>query len=342
MLLATLLAAGLPFYAETSAIDWNEAQALGQVFVDRAVLRPEPGAPAVVESERQNRANRPFRDLLVSWNVDAPAATGFAVELSVRQEGQGRWSPWMHVGQWGEVPVGERVVACDGGQVDVDFFRGSATFDGAQVRVRAHATAGGKTVRVRNLTLCYSDRQRTVKPRAALAERPLGKVLDVPRRSQKVERAEIAGRICSPTSVAMVLSFRGVDVGTAAVCERAYDRAHEIYGNWPHNVQAAYTFGVPGHLARYADWADVERAILDGQPLVISIAAKPGELGGAPYPKTDGHLLVLCGFDAQGDCVVNDPAASDPDEVRRVYKRADLEQVWMGRGGVAYVLLPRP
>ncbi len=136
----------------------------------------------------------------------------------------------------------------------------------------------------------------------------------------------------------MVLGYRGVDRPTMEVAARAFDPAHDIYGNWPRNVQAAWTYGVPGHLGRYAAWEEVEREIARGRPLIISIRAAAGELRGAPYPSTDGHLLVLVGFTPDSDVIVNDPASPDLEAVRRVYRRAEVEAVWLRKGGTAYVL----
>ena len=36
--------------------------------------------------------------------------------------------------------------------------------------------------------------------------------------------------------------------------------------------------------------------------------------------------------------VVGDPAVSDPLKGKLVYKRADMQTVWLDRGGTAYVL----
>jgi D-alanyl-D-alanine dipeptidase len=167
--------------------------------------------------------------------------------------------------------------------------------------------------------------------------------LAVPYRSQKVERREIRGRICSPTSVSMVLAYRGIDRPTEEVSGVIYDASNGIYGNWPLAVQGAYRYGIPGYLDRFGRWADVERCIAAGQPLVISIEAAEGELRGAPYRRSNGHLLVLAGFDADGNVLVNDPAAGDAESGLLTYHRSDLERVWWeARGGTAYVLLPRP
>jgi hypothetical protein len=78
--------------------------------------------------------------------------------------------------------------------------------------------------------------------------------------------------------------------------------------------------------------------MLMGQPLIISIAAKPGQLRGAPYESTAGHLLVLCGLDEHGKVLVNDPAAISRQAGQLAYFREDLETVWLARGGTAYVL----
>ena len=139
----------------------------------------------------------------------------------------------------------------------------------------------------------------------------------------------------------MVLAYRGVDRTTREVAELVYDKPHDIFGNWTRAVQAAFTLGVPGYLGRFWDWDEVKQTIAHDQPLVVSIGVKNGELTGAAYHETSGHLIVLCGFDKNGDCLVNDPAAKDAEHGQLTYKRSELQKCWMERGGTAYVLLPR-
>ena len=73
-------------------------------------------------------------------------------------------------------------------------------------------------------------------------------------------------------------------------------------------------------------------------PIVASIKSKPGELAGAPYSETDGHLIVLRGYDSDGNFLVNDPAGSDAGKGQLVYARRDIATVWLTNGrGTAYL-----
>ena len=64
-----------------------------------------------------------------------------------------------------------------------------------------------------------------------------------------------------------------------------------------------------------------------------------GALTGSPISASNGHLLVIVGFEADGDVVVNDPAGATNAEVRRVYDRAQFERIWIAASGwTAYVV----
>jgi hypothetical protein len=120
-----------------------------------------------------------------------------------------------------------------------------------------------------------------------------------------------------------------------------YDHGYDGTGNWSFN--AAYAARLVGRadVERLPDLRAVERLVADGVPVVISIAFASGQLTGAPISASDGHLLVVVGFTADGDVVVNDPAADSPAGVRRTYDRAQLERAWLSAStGTAYVLRP--
>ncbi|MEO8632087.1 MAG: C39 family peptidase, partial [Chloroflexota bacterium] len=82
--------------------------------------------------------------------------------------------------------------------------------------------------------------------------------------------------------------------------------------------------------------AEAERFIAAGIPLVASIN---GNLPGFLFKKTSGHLLVISGFTSAGDVITNDPAVFVNADVRKVYGRADFEDVWLGgSAGIVYVI----
>ncbi|HOO15700.1 MAG: peptidase C39 family protein [Phycisphaerae bacterium] len=284
-----------------------------------------------------------FNEALLSWNVDVEPGTSFCVELRVGRRRENYWTPYLHLGDWGPAAVRPRLVKCDSARVDVDILRSDERFDRAQYRVIAQADGRPAAASIRHVTLCLSERLGPLPGHtlnaAAAAIRP-GR-LPVPFRSQRAVAPDLAPRICSPTSLAMVMQYRGVNVPTETVAAACYDPAHDIYGNWPRNIQAAYAFGVSGYLARFSDLNAAAELVAAGQPLIISIRFScPGALRGAPYLTTDGHLLVCCGFDASGDVYVNDPAAATDQEGCTIYDRQELEEAWLRGGGVAYVLLP--
>lgn len=288
----------------------------------------------------------PFDECLPSWNVAHGRDTGFGVELAVARNPAGPFSPWMWIGEWNVAArPPELLGSFEDGQVDVDTFTSKSSWRALRLRVRLRSAAGDKPrYSIDRLTLMPTLRAARIAVGAAGSPAPLAR-LPVPFRSQRAEDAAIASRLCSPTSVSMVLAYGGVPAPTAEVARRSYDPFHDIYGNWNRAVQAAYSFGVPGRLERIPHWKRAEELLRQGSPLVVSIAAKKGQLTGAPYESTAGHLLVLCGFDERGRVLVNDPAAAVDPAGRQgllAYERSQFEAVWLARGGTAYVLEARP
>jgi hypothetical protein len=144
----------------------------------------------------------------------------------------------------------------------------------------------------------------------------------------------------------MVLAYWKAD---GAACEprvRAsvsgvYDWVYDGHGNWPFNAAYAATQGLESYVARFTSLAEAESWIAMGVPVVFSLGWGRGELTGAPVPSSNGHLALLVGFDAAGNPVVNDPAASSNNDVQRTYKRAELERLWLEHsGGTVYLIYP--
>ena len=283
-------------------------------------------------------ASAAFTQCLPSWNVDSTEP--FTVELRTRPQGSSLWTPWLLIGDWGIAQRSEEVVtACDEARVAVDVLEASTPLDRAQLRFTPGGASPLSPEAVRAFVIFTDERLLEQRVAAASAEPwPLPVELSVPARSQRAAGEDIGHRICSPTSVAMVAAYHGRRVPTRTMAATVLDPHFDIYGNWNRAVQGAFSHGVPGRLVRLSSWASVAEYLAAGRPLVASIRAAPGELRGAPYEKTAGHLLVITGLGLGGVVYVNDPAAAWPGVVPRRYMRADMEQVWFRNGGVAYAL----
>jgi hypothetical protein len=188
-----------------------------------------------------------------------------------------------------------------------------------------------------------------------------GRVLDLVPLSQRVHAGHYpqwggGGEVwCSPTSVAMVLSFWGVGPAPASLdwvdpsypdravyhaVRHCWDYAYDGAGNWSFNAAYAAGFGLDAFVTRLHDLVEAEAFIAAGIPLIASIVVNPARLPGADYD-SNGHLVVIAGFTAEGDVVCNDPAAKDPATLRRVYPREAFDSAWRdGSQRLVYVLRP--
>ncbi|UCD29491.1 MAG: C39 family peptidase [Planctomycetota bacterium] len=310
--------------------------------------KPErDGFLTAVYKSRLINTRFPFNEMVPSYNIDVPADTGFIVELRVGRQKEDFWTPFYSLGSWGTVPqVNSKTLKDENGLVDVDYFRSRQLFDRIQYRVHLCTTDSNRSPVLRRFGLAYSHTLNDEslarsyrKPTAPIPRQKWARRIPVPFRSQKLEDEKIRASACSPTSLAMVLEYRGIDLSTALVAKRVYDPEYKIYGNWARAVQGAYLFGVPGYLARFSDWNEVKQHISNDTPIIASIKVAPGELRGAPYKSSDGHIFVITGFSEDGDLLVNDPAGATPQEGLLTYNREDMEKVWFGHGGVGYVLL---
>jgi hypothetical protein len=156
-------------------------------------------------------------------------------------------------------------------------------------------------------------------------------------RSQMTAPQTIAGRICSPTCVSMVLDLWHKRHDWLTLVGECHDPATGTYGVWPLAVQAAARRGCIGAVEVFDDWSGPCRVLAAGVPLVTSIRFSAGELPAAPLAETGGHLVVVYGADPR-EVLVCDPAAARASEVRRRYDAAAFSRAWLRHRGAAYIL----
>jgi hypothetical protein len=314
-------------------------------------------------------------ELIASWNATTPPGTWVEVAMSGRTD-LGTSTKWYVLGRWSS---GDDTAAGDihrtsvpaqgdtDGSVAVDTFVAAKdrSLDRWQLKVTLYRLSGTtQSPIVRSVGAMASWLPESKKVAVSPLGGAEGIVLDVPTYSQETHighypQWDNGGEAwCSATSTAMVLDYYGagpsaaetawvdpadadpqVDHSARSVFDYAYDGA----GNWPFNTAYAGTRGIDGFVTRLRSLTEAEQFIKAGIPLVASLSFKKGDLPGAGYG-TNGHLMVIVGFDPDGNVVVNDPASHlipSNDEVRTTYDRAAFENAWVPHsGGLVYVIHP--
>nr|WP_245992401.1 C39 family peptidase [Prauserella muralis] len=315
-------------------------------------------------------------ELIASWNATTPPGTWLRVEARA-DTSSGERTGWYALGEWayGDGDITRTSIA---GQddahatvtVDTLTAKPGTGLRAYQLRVTLLRAPGSAATPVLRAAGAMTSR---VPGRFEVPVSPPGPAcgveLAVPRYAQNVHRGaypEYGGggeSWCSPAATAMVVGYWGrgpgagelawlphgyPDPAVAHAARHTYDHAYGGTGNWPFNAAYAAHHGLRAHVTRLRSLAELETWVARGVPVVTSQSFLPDELG-APYG-TAGHLMVVTGFTADGDVIVNDPAV---DAVRTVYRRERFETVWQrtrrrtadgrvasGPGGVVYLIHP--
>ncbi|MGZ5401215.1 MAG: C39 family peptidase, partial [Nocardioides sp.] len=295
-------------------------------------------------------------ELIGSWHAATPGNS--LVEVQVRgRAGDGRLTSWDTLAHWAATDRSVRPTSVPGqgddlADVNVDTWRVPGGAVAWQLRVNLlRVGRASPTLRaIGAMSSRLADVGDVATSTPGVASGPDHVVLDVPRYSQMIHTGHFpqwgsGGQAwCSPTSTSMVLGHYDALPGPKVrawvpanhpqpwvdhAARSTFDHAYRGTGNWPFNTAyAARLAGGPSFVTRLRSLREAERFVAAGIPLVASVSFGSGDLDGAPISSTNGHLLVIAGFTAGGDVVVNDPAAQQSSGVRRTYDRGQFEDVW--------------
>jgi len=292
-----------------------------------------------------------YKDAIASWNASTPV--GSWVEIQFRAQYGTRWSKWFVLGIWASDDSTIRRHSVESqrdsdGLVAADTFVSSSkevTTYTFQLKVRLFSADGLSTPTVYNASVAYST--AAPKSTSVSAGNPAlwNTFIKIPAYSQMIYPN--GGSVwCSPTSTSMVLAYLDRYTGDCeprvhAAVDGVFDWVYDGHGNWPFNTAYAGTQGYEGYVARLTSLARAEEYVAAGIPVIMSIAWEKGELTNSGVDSTNGHLLVLVGFDSLGNPILNDPASPANESVQRTYLRSQFEPLWLqASGGTVYLIYP--
>ena len=299
-----------------------------------------------------------FTTLVASWNATTPTGTWLEVHVRVL-EGKG-WTHWYDLPIWASdlSTINRHSVdkqSDQGGSIATDtFLTKKSPATAYQLALTLFTTSPSVSLTLDRVGVIASY-DSTSYPTIAPDTSVWGTNLNVPQRSQMLPQYQGLGYggggevWCSPTSTSMIMAYWSNVLNQANLNQTVPDAAKGTYdftyqgtGNWPFNTGYAASFGgIHSYVTRMYSMSQVEQWIKAGVPIAISIAFSNGQLPGAPITSSTGHLIVVRGFDASGNVIVNDPAFSTDATVETTYNRADLQNVWLSASnGTAYVIYP--
>lgn len=316
-----------------------------------------PAARAVLVSPLAEPLT-PFDTVLPSWRATTPPGTW--IELYVQALLGTRWTRPYCLGAWDTTPAPGQRRSFDA-QRDADGAVATETFQlneparAVQARVVLCAERADTLPTLDQLTLCLSARSHAALrgARHDLSSAPVqvAEPLNPPAFSQYAYPGGAGW--CSPTALGMVLGYWYQRTGDSRlqpfiapecvpnlIVPQVDDPAYGC-GNWAFNTAYAATLGLEAYLTQLLSLHQMAGWVAAGVPVICSLAWEPGDLSDAPIPRSDGHLLVVCGMRSDGQVLVADPAGADAGQVRRVYQGEQFAACWQHHSaGLVYLIHP--
>ncbi len=316
--------------------------------------------------------NFAFNELVSSWNADTSPGTFIQSEVKPKLD-NGRWAKWYILGRWTYNDSDFHRTSV-GGQGDADGFVSIDTFFAKdhpavayQLRLtifrRSELTNEEAPVSVSRYSAVASNLTNQQMRFPSQYGMPGTEIdLGLPQFSQEIHHGHYpefdnGGEAwCSPTSTAMVVRYWGdayapsadetswvdpsVDAEVDYTARFVYDYHYQGAGNWPFNAAYAAQRGLESDVTQLHNLREAEPFIQAGIPLVASVAWESNKLDGG-IKSTNGHLMVIGGFTANGNVIAYDPASPDDPAVQHIYDREQFEKAWIpASGGIVYVIRP--
>ena len=270
-----------------------------------------------------------------SFNRGLPSWNGFAEEdliasfkVQMRFKTSAGWQRWVTVGYWDkEIWDYYGYTSFSGGKVSVDYVKVFSYIKEFQFKVLfLRKSTDIPAPSIKQLSFVVSDTRTTANLNITdiVNDNPPAIYYDTEFIHQYSVDDEIGGSICSPSSTAMIIRSYGIEVDPYDFAVKTRDLYWELYGVWPRNVQHAHMHGLKGHVSRYRTWSEAYEVLKNGGRIAMSLGK----------PLYGGHLIMLAGFDEDGDPILHDPGSRNG--YKRQYDKTKISKSWFDKGGISY------
>jgi hypothetical protein len=142
-----------------------------------------------------------------------------------------------------------------------------------------------------------------------------------------------AKHLCSPISLAMINgAITNLDQVSNLISD-SFHLGHSMFGIWPQALFAANRVGLNGLTLLSPNFSYFHPKKFC---VAVSIRFAEGELIGSPLNFTSGHFLVIQKI-SENHVYCLDPAASDHDQVNRIYDLSAFIRAWNNNSAPSYL-----
>ncbi len=288
-----------------------------------------------------------FFGLIPSWNVDTPKGT--SVEMEVRVASRGVWSQWFGFGLWGTYitrtcpkPTSDEIAQIDG--YVLSLAEGVTPADKVQMRISLYSEIPTVSPRVYLLAVSTNATQQLGQKLSAY-----DKLLHLPSYSCNTRDPLLANKICSVTSLCMMMNRYGRDLIPEEVAHCSYDFARKNYDNLSFLCAIAGIYGFSSYLA-YTSIPALRREVWLGRAVAVHVHSqtqleKTGESNDIQDSPTSEdidscYLIAIHGFVKRSGAeyvIVSDPNAENDDTVQTELPLASFTKIYTG---IALFLAP--
>lgn len=272
---------------------------------------------------------REFTSLVTSWS--ALSGTTHTVEVLIKVLVDGEWSDYLSYQPWGLGLQNKAINQESTNKLakltdDIVFINNNKQANAFQFKIilrRNKITDPSPEVSLVSVTLEIPNYEFKVDN-----DLPDFVDYDVPKLNQNIVPT-IGNSICSPTSITMLLKYKGHSFTEHDEFEHRYiaylarDYGNNIFGNWVFNTVTASSFGHDAYVKRMYSFEELMHHLHTVGPVAASVKGNMQDL----YT-TNGHLIVVRGYRVTDDktyVIANDPNLKD------VYFEYDLDvfmNVW--------------
>ena len=291
---------------------------------------------------------QPFTQLIMGWNSSRPVKGHFSFYGQLRDKKSGKWGSWHQMADWGKKSQKSYSSKSDGisanhyVRLEMD---PNMIADGFKVKVVAKDDANLKNLEGISITLSnfFSFSRENAKKVAEFLPSSV-EIGGVPAYSQLQADHPAKKQLCSPTSCAMVIDFITGKKGKSPkqVAKKVYDEGLDAYGSWPFNTAYMYECCKKNYWvfpSRLSSFVQLYNQLKRGLPVVVSVR---GDLTNAPQSFSNGHLMVVVGYDKDRDEVlVRDPAFPTAEQTVFRYPLSSFLQAWERSHRLVYWIEPK-